>query len=114
MYLLRKGDVFMDPTKRKTYSRDFKRRTVDLADKSERPDSAIEKEMGLYQGAIGAWRKELKTNAANAFPGKGNLKPDEEELRKLRRELEIVREERDILKKAVAIFSHGRKSDTRS
>ena len=51
----------MDSTKRKTYNRDFKRRTVDLADNSDRSDRAIEKAMGLYQGAIGHWRKELKS-----------------------------------------------------
>jgi transposase len=40
-----------------------------------------------------------------AFPGKGKLKPDDEELRRLRRELDVVKEERDILKKALAVFS---------
>jgi transposase len=114
MYLLKKGDVFMASTKRKSYNRDFKQQTVALADKSDRSDSVIEKEMGLYQGAIGHWRKELKADPAHAFPGKGHLKPDDEELRTLRRELDIVRQERDILKKAVAIFSHSPKSDTRS
>jgi transposase len=41
----------------------------------------------------------------HAFPGKGKLKPEDEELRKLRRENEILKEERDILKKALAVFS---------
>jgi len=40
-----------------------------------------------------------------AFPGKGRLKDDAEELRRLERELRRVQEERDILKKALAIFS---------
>jgi len=90
----------------KKYDPEFKRQTVELADKTERPDSTIEKELGLYQGAIRTWRKELNAHRQDAFPGKGHLKPDDEEMRKLRRENEILRQERDILKKAVAIFSH--------
>jgi transposase len=42
---------------------------------------------------------------AHAFPGKGRLKPAEEELRRMKRELADVTQERDILKKALAIFS---------
>lgn len=92
--------------KRKNYDAEFKRQTVALADSSERTDRAIEKELGLYQGAVRHWRAELEADAAQAFPGKGHLKPSDEEVRQLRRELDIVRQERDILKKAVAIFSH--------
>jgi len=50
----------------------------------------------------------------DAFPGTGHQKPLEEENRQLRRELDIVREERDILKKVVAIFSTGPKADSGS
>lgn len=41
----------------------------------------------------------------NAFPGSGKLKPEDEEVRKLKRENEVLKRERDILKKALAIFS---------
>ena len=92
--------------KNKHYDPDFKRHAVELADSSDRPASTIEKELGIYQGAIRTWRRDLEADSTHAFPGKGHLKPDDEELRRLRRELEITRQERDILKKAVAIFSH--------
>jgi transposase len=55
----------------------------------------------------GIWEL-IKTSWADnsqAFPGKGHLKPDEEELRRLRRENELLRQERDILKKATAFFA---------
>jgi transposase len=100
--------------KRKTYDPDFKRQAVVLADSTERTDRAIELELGLYQGAIRHWRVELQADQDHAFPGTGRLKPDEEEFRRLRRELEIVRQERDILKKAVAIFSHIPRTGTSS
>ena len=99
---------------RKKYDADFKRQTVDLADTTERSDHAIEKELGLYRGAIRHWRRELSADAKHAFPGSGRQKPDEEEIRRLRRDLEIACQERDILKKAVAIFSHHPRTDTRS
>ena len=54
---------------------------------------------------ISRWKRELNLDAEHAFPGKGNLKPQDEEMRNLKREVEKLRRERDILKKAVAIFS---------
>jgi len=90
---------------RKKYDAEFKRQTVQLADESKRKVGEIEHEMGLYQGAIRHWREELQKDKEQAFPGTGHLKPTDEEMRRLRRENEILRQERDILKKAVAIFS---------
>jgi len=51
------------------------------------------------------WKKKFHLDGQHAFPGSGRLKPDEEEMRRLRRENERLRMERDILKKAVAICS---------
>ena len=94
--------------KRKRYDAEFKREAVRLAEESDKGDSAIERDLGLYQGAIGTWRRALQQDFKDAFPGTGHMKPAEEEIRRLRRELEDVRQERDILKKAVAIFSRNR------
>ena len=90
---------------RKKYDGTFKRESVRLADSSGKNDRTIEKELGLYQGAIRHWREEQNADPDHAFPGTGHLKPLEEELRRVKRERDIFREERDILKKAVAIFS---------
>ena len=51
----------------------------------------------------------MAADGEDAFPGHGNLPPDEERIRQLQRELEITRQERDILKKAIAIFSRPSK-----
>ena len=102
----------MEQKKRKKYDRDFRRQAVQLAESSDRTDRAVENELGLYQGAIRHWRIELAADPNNAFPGIGRLKPVDEEMRRLRRELDIVRKERDILKKAMAIFSRPRKAGT--
>jgi transposase len=94
--------------KNRKFDTSFKQEAVRLADESDKPDRQIEKELGIYQGAIRTWRNDLKENGKGAFPGTGHLKPEEEENRRLRRELARVTTERDILKKAVAIFSERR------
>jgi transposase len=99
---------------RKMYDAEFKRQTIALADASEKTDAAIEREMGLYQGAIRHWRAELLTHEDASFPGHGRLHSTDEELRRLRRENEILRQERDILKKAMVIFSAPPNRNTRS
>lgn len=99
---------------KKWYDAEFKRESVRLADTVGNTDRQIERDLGLYQGAIGRWRKELEADAIDAFPGTGHQKPLEEENRRLRRELDGMREERDILKKVVAIFSKGPKADSGS
>lgn len=90
---------------RKKYDATFKREAVQLVSTSGKTDRAIERELGLYQGAIRHWRDELETDPKHAFPGTGHLKPLEDENRRLVRENAILREERDILKKAIVIFS---------
>lgn len=91
--------------KRRTYSREFKLDAVRLAEASDESVAQIERNLGITEGCLRKWRKRLATDGENAFPGHGNLPPDQERLRQLERELEIVRQERDILKKAIAIFS---------
>lgn len=102
----------MSKQSRKIYDAEFKRRAVGLASDPTTTDAQIERDLGLYQGAIRHWRAELYEDPAQAFPGKGKLRPDDAELRRLRRENEILRQERDILKKAVAIFSIPPKTGT--
>jgi transposase len=97
---------------RKKYDSTFKRESVRLADSTEKTDRQIEVELGLYQGAIRHWREELQADPESAFPGTGRLKPFEDEYRRLKRENTVLREERDILKKAVAIFSKTPKAST--
>jgi len=65
----------------------------------------VESRLGIGQGVLSRWKRELGKNGDKAFPGKGHLPPQEEELRRLKRECKRLQRERDILKKAVAIFS---------
>jgi len=85
------------------YDREFKIEAVRMASEPGVTAKDVERRLGIGTGVLSRWKRELKND--RAFLGKGHLKPEDEELRRLKRECERLRRERDILKKAVAIFS---------
>jgi transposase len=94
----------------KAYSREFREEVLRLAANSDRSDAEIEEGLGLSPQLISQWRR--RYGVPSGEPA-GTSKPTtlteaEAEIRQLKRELEVVRQERDILKKAVAIFSKER------
>jgi transposase len=92
------------PPKR-VYSREFKLETLRLLKSSGKTKADLERELGLYPGQIRLWERAFNReggNVAQAFPGTGHQSDAEAEVHRLKRELEIVRQERDILKKAIA------------
>jgi len=99
---------------RKKYEPEFIREAVRLASEPGTTARSIEQDLGLYPGAISHWKRELAKDPLKAFPGKGRMKPEQEEIRRLRRELERTKRERDILKKAAAYFSMDTIKDSRS
>jgi transposase len=98
----------MSETRRK-YSKEFKEKALALLGSSGKTMYALELELGLSHGLLKQWKRQAARDGEQAFPGHGNLKADEAELRRLRRENEILRQERDIVKKAMVIFSQGPK-----
>jgi transposase len=91
---------------RRTYTEEFKRETVRLLRNSDKSAAQIERELGIGVGCVSRWKREFEAQGEAAFPGHGRLTPEQERIRELQRENEVLRQERDILKKAVAIFSH--------
>ena len=89
----------------KTYTREFKVEAVQLVKSSGKPMSQIARELGVSDSALYQWCKHLADQGEQAFPGSGQQTAQEEEIRRLKRELEIARQERDILKKVVGIYS---------
>ena len=90
---------------RRRYTREFKIEAVRLAEASDKSTFEVAQELGIHQNTLYKWRKTLLAEGPEAFPGQGNRKTSDAEMFQLRRELERVREERDILKKAVVFFS---------
>ena len=84
---------------KKTYTQEFKREAVRLAQTSGKPITQVARELGISDASIHQWRKELAEHGPEAFPGSGHQMALEEENRRLKRELERTRQERDILKK---------------
>jgi transposase len=93
----------------KTYTAEFKREAVRLAQSSGKPITHIARELGISDTSIHQWRKELAEHGSEAFPGSGHQTALEEENRRLKRELERTRQERDILKKTVGLFAHDQR-----
>src|SRR5512139_1711164 len=85
-------------------SEQFKVDGVRLATGSGKPVAEVARELGINRNVLDRWKRALgKKGAAAAFPGNGNLSAEKKELEELRRELARVKEEREILKKAMAV-----------
>jgi transposase len=91
--------------RRRKFDREFKIQAVKLLLESGKTVEEVAEDLGIYWGNLSRWKKEYKKDVEGAFPGMGKLKPEDEELRRLKKENEGLRQERDILKKALAIFS---------
>jgi transposase len=89
--------------KRKQYSSEFKREAVRLVTEGGLSIAQVARDLGLNDNLVSRWKKEAQQNGQKAFPGQGH--PQDEELSRLRREVEVLRQEREVLKKAISIFS---------
>ena len=90
---------------RRTFDKEFKKEVVSLVTKKGRMVSEVARDLDIHPNVIHRWKREYLEDIEDAFPGKGYMKPEEEELRKLKKRLVDVTEECDILKKALAVFS---------
>jgi transposase len=90
---------------RRQYNREFKLEAIRLWQSTGKSAREVEDDLGITRGRLYRWKRQLEDQGEDSFPGHGRIPAADEELRRLRRELEIVKQERDILKKAVAIFS---------
>lgn len=97
-----------DKRRRGSYTREFKEDAVRLVTDKEMSVAQVAVDLGIHENTIYKWIRQYKADPGGAFPGKGRLKPQDEEMRKIQRENEVLREEREILKKALAIFSKHR------
>jgi transposase len=94
--------------RRRVFAEDFKRDALDLLQKSGRPQKIIESDLGISKGALGRWKREAENTGVSAFRGHGNATPIQAELSRLQRENQILKGERDLLKKAIALVAKER------
>ena len=95
--------------KNRKYTREFKIEAIRLCEEDERPVAEVARQLGISPNNLYKWRAQFGEDGEEAFPGKGKLNSSDEELRRLRRENMRLREERDILKKAVIFFGNESK-----
>jgi transposase-like protein len=91
--------------KRKTFSKEFKIEAVRLLETAGKPAADIARELGVRRNQLYKWQEQLGAKGEDAFPGKGYRTEKDDEIARLKRELERVKEERDILKKAAQYFA---------
>ncbi len=91
---------------RRSYNKEFKLMVVELS-KTRNDFTELAKELDIRPELIYRWRREYLDHKEGSFPGRGNVKQtdQEAEISRLKKELKDAQEERDILKKAVGIFS---------
>ena len=92
---------------RRTYSEEFKKDAVQHSLTSEKTVVEVAQDLGIAHSNLNRWRVQYRKNGELAFPGNGKqrITPQEEEIKRLKKELYDVRQERDILKKPLAIFT---------
>ena len=91
--------------KHRHFTSEFKRNAVQLVTEKGMPVGKVARDLDIHPNLLHLWRREFLKDGDKAFTGKGRVKPENAEIRKLRKDLEKAREERDILKKALAVFS---------
>ena len=82
----------------RVFTKEFKLEAVRLAQTSGKGMTQIARDLGISDSALHSWRKQCAVSGEQAFPGKGHQTEIEEENRRLRREKDILKQEREVLK----------------
>ena len=90
---------------RRKFSREFKLEAVKLVRDRGVTVAQAARDLDLHENVLRKWVREAEADPRSAFPGNGQMKPENQEIERLRRELARMKAERDILKKAAAYFA---------
>ena len=90
---------------RRKFAREFKVEAVRLIKDRGVAVAQAARDLDVHENVLRKWVKELSADPAQAFPGAGQMRPDQLEIDRLRREVSKLKAERDILKKAAAYFA---------
>ncbi len=90
---------------RRKFRREFKVEAVRLIKEGGVAVAQAARDLDVHENVLRKWVKELSADPAQAFPGAGQMKPDQLEIDRLQREVSKLKAERDILKKAAAYFA---------
>ena len=91
--------------KRRKFTREFKLEAVRLIKERGVSVAQAARDLDVHENVLRKWVKEFSSDPVQAFPGHGQMKPEQLEIERLRREVAKLKAERDILKKAAAYFA---------
>jgi transposase len=91
--------------RRRKFNREFKVEAVKLVKERGVSVAQAARDLDVHENVMRKWVKEFGSDPGQAFPGHGQMKPEQQEIERLRRENLKLRAERDILKKAAAFFA---------
>jgi len=94
---------------RRQFDKAFKVEAVRLTTEEGRTTASVARDLGIRDNLLHRWKQQYQVHKDTAFVGTGSLTPEQAELRRLRLQLADVTEERDILKKAISVFSDRKK-----
>jgi len=90
---------------RRSFRREFKLEAVRLVRERGVSVAQSARDLELHPNMLRNWVREFSADPAQAFPGQGQLKAEQAEIERLRREVQKLKAERDILRKAAAYFA---------
>ena len=90
---------------RRRFGREFKLEAVKLVRERGVTVAQAARDLDLHENLLRKWVKDFAADPQHAFPGQGQMKPEQLEIERLRREVQKLKAERDILKKAAAYFA---------
>jgi transposase len=96
---------------RRRYSKEFKLEAIAVYENGERTLADVEQELGITKGMLGKWIEKLRKQPKKeeAFPGNGRLPETEARIRQLEREIALLRQDKEILKKVLSMYSQDDK-----
>lgn len=90
---------------RRSFTREFKLEAVRLVSERGLSVSQAARDLGIHENVLRKWVRQYRDDPAHAFPGAGQMKPEQAEVAQLKSEIRKLKAERDILKKAAAYFA---------
>ena len=90
---------------RRSFSREFKLEAVRLVSERGLSVAQAARDLDLHENVLRKWVRQYRDDPAYAFPGAGQMKPEQAEIAQLKKEIRKLKAERDILKKAAAYFA---------
>jgi transposase len=98
----------MSKTRRK-FTKEFKQEAVNMVLKGGMSKAEAARRLGINDNLVSRWVLEFQADESGAFPGNGNLKPEDEKLRQMEKEIRDLREENACLKKTASYFASQKK-----